>query len=361
MKLYHTILTVLGIVSLTGCSRDSMLNPEQQSLGVFPIRWMVGEVNDIYTKALVDSALLHSSCTPDSYGNSQSIGVWGEYTISENGEEYIYTEFTAEPLTYAPIADNTNPHNDWNYPGDARYWRMGGLYDFRACYPQTLMTSIMTEITPTVIQGPVNTAVIQQDILVAATQINTITTDLSKPVPLYMQHVLSALKFKVRCDDGYVPDINEGITSCWLQNSSNATDLFSPSGYLVHSGNLVPKVDWHTYESSVAPMYVWKHSGLSFKEEQTLYTENSSAEGSEYTQNGGWLLVIPQEVKEGTLNFCYTLKNSGDKVYSTSIPAITYKPSTQYEYVLMISGASVDLTLTIKEWNKLDSTHDIVM
>ena len=75
--------------------------------------------------------------------------------------------------------------------------------------------------------------------------------------------------------DGFVPATGEGVTSCWLQNKTNATNLFSPSGYLVHSGNASPDITWHPYESSAAPMYKWKHQGVSFDKENTLYTSNN--------------------------------------------------------------------------------------
>ena len=106
-------------------------------------------------------------------------------------------------------------------------------------------------------------------------------------------------------------------------------------------------------------MYLWKHSGLSFNTEATLYTSNNGNTGSQYTNNDGWLLIVPQQVKEGTLRFYYTLNMTGNQVYSVGIPAITYEYGKKYTYMLEISGSEVDITLTIAPWNKLDSSYDI--
>jgi hypothetical protein len=176
-----------------------------------------------------------------------------------------------------------------------------------------------------------------------------------------MQHIFAAIKFKVKAADGFTPASGEGVTSCWLQNKSDAKNLFSPSGYLVHSGNVGPVITWYPYESSKAPMYVWKHQGMNFETEKTLYTSNAGLDGSEYTHNDGWILVVPQTVKEGTLQLCYTLKNAGSQVFSANIPAVEYEHGKKYTYVLSITGSGVNIALTIKPWNHLDSSYDITI
>lgn len=352
-------LSVLPVL-LQACSEGAE-TPVPQPEGP-AIRWGVCSDEVQVTRALVDDNVLRTSCTPDAHGNSESIGVWGQYAIDEGGQTNVYSEFVATPLTYARKSVDSNPYNEWNYPGEARMWQIGGRYDFRACYPQALMTSLMTQMDATIIQGgPVNTSVIQTDMLVAATHVDTRTDVLSGPVNLNMQHVFSALRFKVRAEDGYTPPDGDGITSCWLQNTGEGTDLFSPSGYLVHSGNKDPKITWYTYESVSTPMYRWENIGVGFMTEGILYTSNGTTAGIEYTGNNGWLLVVPQTVRQGTLQFCYTLKSSGEQVFSVDIPAITYEHGMRYTYVLVIDGAEVTLKLSIAKWNQLDSVYDIVL
>ena len=366
-KFSHIFLLLILTSLFVGCAQeaDSLL-PEPLPASKTPIQWSVAPVAPVRPtapmRALVTNDLMQQTCTPVANGTHESIGLWGQYTSSESSTPGIVVEFNAAPLTYAPKAEDTNPHNDWNYPGDVKYWEVRSVYDFRACFPQQLMTSLMTQMDATIFQGgPINTSVLQEDILVAATQVNTLTSDLVLPVRLNLQHIFAAIKFKVKAVYGFTPPNGEAVTSCWLQNQSSATDLFSPSGYLVHSGNVNPEIKWYPYEASTAPMYEWQHSGVSFTQENTLYTPNNGMKGSAYTNNDGWLLVVPQQVKAGSLRFYYTLKQAGSEVFSVEIPAITYEPGVQYTYMLEIKGSSADVVLTTAPWNYLESSYDVVM
>lgn len=354
----YIYLLLMAISTIAGCARETSESLEPTPAYQKTINWRVQSDNVQPGRALMNNTLLESSCTPATGG--QSIGIWGDYTLENNNQTITTNVFNATRLVFERLDENTNPTCDWNYRGDPRYWEMGATYDFRACYPQDLMTSLMTQIDAKVLQGgPINTSTIQQDILVAATQVNTLRTDLTKPVDLKMEHIFAAIQFKVKAKYGYNPPNDEGVTSCWLQNQNSATDLFSPSGYLVYSGNTNPEITWYTYESSTAPMYVWKHACLPFQTENTLYIRNDGMTGSEYTTNDGWLLVVPQKVKAETLRFYYTLKYTGEQIYSVNIPAITYEHGKKYTYMLEISGSDVEISLTIAPWNKMDSSYDI--
>lgn len=350
----HTYILLTALLTLAGCAQETDMFPEPSPVYETPISWSIESEE---TRALANNNLLQSLCTPLTDGSNESVGVWGDYTKESDNNVENVKEFIATPLTYIP-----GSFNSWEYPGEAKYWETPAVYDFRACYPQRLFTSLMTQMDATIFQGgPINTMVLQEDLLVAATQVDTRTANLSEPVKLNMQHIFAAVKFKVKAAYGFTPAVDEAVTSCWMQNNSNGTDLFSPAGYLVHSGNSSPEITWHLYESSSAPMYVWKHQGVDFGIENTLYTSNDGMEGEEYTHNNGWLLVVPQTVKAGTLDFCYTLKNAGSQVFSVSIPSITYEHGKQYTYMLEIRGAEVELRLTIRPWNHLDSSHDITI
>ncbi len=362
-RLCHTYFLLTVLLTLDSCTQETdLLFPEPLPVEKQCINWSINASQESNTRTLVDNDLLRTSCSTTAGGTNESIGVWGQYTVDANGQEQTFQEFIATPLTYGSKDIDTNTFSHWNYPGEARYWESRAVYDFRACYPQKLMTSLMTQMDATMMQGgPINTSVLQEDLLVAATQVDTRTANLYEPVKLNMQHIFAAVKFKVKAVDGFVPAAGEGVTSCWLQNKNNATNLFSPSGYLVYSGNVSPEIVWYPYESSVAPMYMWKHQGVSFNTENTLYTSNDGLEGEEYTHNDGWLLLVPQTVKEGTLQFCYTLKNAGAQVFSVNIPAITFEDGKKYTYLLEIRGSEVTVNLKIAPWNHIDSSHDITI
>ena len=359
-KLCHTYILLTASLIFAGCAQETDFPvPEPLPASRYPISWNIKQVQ---TRALVDNSVLKESCRIKADGTNESIGVWGQYTQDQNEKNRTVQEFVATPLNYGIKESENDALDHWYYPGELRYWQTPSVYDFRACYPQELMTGLMTQMDATMFQGgPINTSTLQEDILVAAIQVDTRRTNLSEPVPLDMQHIFAAIKFKVKAVDGFVPATGEGVTSCWLQNKNSATNLFSPSGYLVHSGNASPDITWHPYESSAAPMYKWKHQGVSFNEENTLYTPNNGLEGEQYTHNNGWLLIVPQTVKAETLQFCYTLKNAGEQVFSVNIPAITYEEGKQYTYILEIRGSQVDVSLKIAEWNHLESSHGITI
>ena len=352
----------LSLACCSGAENLPLAGTPTEPMAARSISWSIQQVAIPNTRALVDDDVLRQACTPNVYGDYESIGIWGQYTTAEDGQARTNSVFNAEPLIYVEKAEYTNPYNDWNYLSETRLWVTNSQYSFRACYPQALMTSLMTQMEATIIQGgPINTSVLQEDMLVAASYVDVQTEMPSGPVPLDMEHIFAALKFKVRPADGYTPSSGEGITSCWLQNKGTATNLFSPSGYLLHTGNENPEITWYTYESSSAPMYKWEHMGLSIAGENDLYTENGTVSGHEYTGNEGWILVVPQQVQGGTLQFCYTMNSAGSHVFSVDIPAISYEHGKRYTYILEISGAGVDIKLTIADWNRLDSVHDIIM
>lgn len=344
-RMVHVYILLSALWMLASCTQESDSLPEYSE---FPICWSVNLEQGQDTRSLVDNALLQSSCTETTDGSNESISVWGRYMYG--GKSYV--DFADTPLTYGK--------NAWNYSGGTRYWRQGGIYDFRAFYPQKL-TIKLTDKSATGFKGEIDTEEVQEDILVTSLQVDTNQGNLDDAVPLNMQHVFAAIKFGAKAIEGFTPAADDGITSCWLQNTTADTDLFSTSGTLQHTGNTsqTQKINWTKDASTTTPMYLWKHEGLSFAEETMFYASNGNEEGSEYTKNDGWLLVIPQVVKENTLKIYYTRKQTGDKVFSVNIPPITYEHGKRYNYLLEINGASAKLSLSVQPWNMKDFNHKV--
>ena len=338
----YSLLAALWI--LVDCTQGADLLPESTT---YPIRWSVDLEQGQDARALVDAGLLQTICTQTGDGTNESLGVWGQHTYKGRTVQ----DFQDTPLNFASTG--------WSYSGDTRYWVLEAVYDFRAYYPQQLMSELMTEKNATCFRGRVNTQEVQKDILVTARQVDTRTANLNDAVPLNMQHVFAAIRFKVKAINGFTPAEGDGITSCWLQNATGATNLFSPSGTLEHIGNEAPEINWTKDASTTAPMYRWEHEGLRYDTETMFYSSNGNGVGNVYTQNDGWLLVVPQEVKSETLSFCFTRKNAGDKVFSVKIPAVTYERGKRYNYLLEVNGANAELSLSIQPWNMKDFGHKV--
>ena len=355
-KFCRTYLLLTVLLILASCARGTDSLPEPLLASKYPISWTVHLEQGLKARALVDDGVLQSSCTTLADGTNESIGLWGQYTLEVDGQNKTSLVFEDTPLTYDMQEGGTYA---WDNPGNDRFWELQSVYDFRACYPQILMTSLMTEKSATAFRGSVNTQEVQEDILVTALQVDAKTANLNETVPLNMKHIFAAIKFKVKAADGFTPASGEGITSCWLQNLTDATNLFSPSGELEHEGNSSPIISWETDESTTAPMYLWKHEGISFITENTLYTSIDGGVGNVYTNNDGGLLVIPQQVSAETLKFCFTMKTAGNKVFSVNMPAVTYEPGQQYTYLLEISGSDIEPSLVIQPWNEKNISQDI--
>lgn len=316
----------------------------------------ISGVAGLSTRTLVTNANLQTLCAAGT--GTESIGLWGVFVNAGTRTKI----FNAEPLTYGAKAQDTNPYNQWNYPSETRYWNSGMLYDFRACFPQDLMTNLMEQMDATNFQGPINTKNTQDDILVGATRVNTQTSPLPDVVDIELQHIFAAIRFQVKAADGYTPSADEGVVACWLQNQGTTDDLFSRAGYLLHTGNETPEIHWTPYSSVFEELYRWEYpTGVNFDDDEphSLYVPNGTNVGELYTRNDSWIMVIPQTVKAGSLKFFYKMKHTADKVFSVTIPAITYQPGVQYNYILEIRGASATISLTIQDWNKLDASYDV--
>ena len=183
----YIFLLLIAISTIAGCAEETIESLQPTPAYKKMISWSVVSNNtQPGGRALMNNTLLQEACTPTIGG--ESIGIWGDFTVRQDNEYVTFKEFNATQLVYAAKAEDSNPTSDWNYLGKARYWENAATYNFRACYPQELMTNLMTEIGATILQGgPINTSTIQEDILVAATQVNTLTANLSKPVELNME------------------------------------------------------------------------------------------------------------------------------------------------------------------------------
>ena len=359
-------IVLFGSICLAGCNGSGEDFPTPSDQEKLPIVWQVQSQKAVESKALInDNSALQQACTPDSEGKSESIGIWGSYEV----DAYTFLEFDAVPLTYAAkVGNTTNPSHMWNYPGDNKWWEPGAKYIFRACFPMKTMQELMSEINPKIIQGMVTTSTVQTDLMAASAYVEATGENMSKTVQLQMRHLFSAVKFSVKAKQGYSPGNDEKVNSCWLENKDDNGGRFSTSGYLVYSGIVDSEsIVWTKSSSNSNKMYYWEHKNgisipLSTVAASALYVNDSdeTTPGDIYCNNENWVLIIPQK-NDGSLHFGYTLSNAGSLEFKVPIPAITYEPGKLYNYVLEISGADAQITLTIADWNQLDSSYNIVL
>lgn len=385
-------IILLSAALLSGCGREDMPSAETSGQRIW---WNVDSVEGLRaTKSLINSYdALVDACKPEGDGgDGGSISVWADYTIENETTKNV---FEGTSIIYQDKVGG-NPHSSWNYKGNDIYWSLGGQYKFRAYYPtdadnkganDTDGIQLGDGCNATVFQMNYNTMMTQKDLLVAYNTIDTRSWNLSHPVPLNFRHALSALQFRFQLINtpGQEYLDSDYLTSVWMENMVNESEKpFTSIGGLVYGnegeGN-EEKLGWteNKWRNPGDKLYEWVNEGVLMENslegstvkttQAVAYTEAGTTSGQMFTGNDGFLLVIPQR-SEGNVKLFFTTSHGGDTEYSITIPKITgtdqngpsetgeyFIPGYRYIYTISITKTDIRLLLTIKPWNKLDSSY----
>lgn len=383
-------IILLSAALLSGCGSEDMPSAETSGQRIW---WNVDSVEGLRaTKSLINSYdALVDACKPEGDGgDGGSISVWADYTIENETTKNV---FEGTSIIYQDKVGG-NPHSSWNYKGNDIYWSLGGQYKFRAYYPtdadnkganDTDGIQLGDGCNATVFQMNYNTMMTQKDLLVAYNTIDTRSWNLSHPVPLNFRHALSALQFRFQLINtpGQEYLDSDYLTSVWMENTvTSEEEPFTSIGGMVYGddGN-AEKLGWteNKWRDPGDRLYEWKNSGVLMENRQVgnevqttqavAYTAAGTTSGQMFTDNDGFLLVIPQR-SEGNVKLFFTTSHGGDTKYSITIPKITgtdldgpsetgeyFIPGYRYIYTISIIKTDIRLLLTIKPWNKLDSSY----
>ncbi len=114
---------------------------------------------------------------------------------------------------------------------------------------------------------------------------------------------------------------------------------------------------------------------------------DQAVEGSLFTRNSAWLLIIPQE-SFGTLTLCFTTKKGGNAVYKVALPRQTgtlidregklmkdeygnliteseegtdaWVAGMRYTYLVTLSQSDLEIEVSIKPWNERKHSTEII-
>ena len=349
-----------------------------------PIRFEV-EQEAAVSKALIssDDDLIHA-CTPVADGGlGKAIGLWAAMTDASG--RTTNDVFQGVQLRwfdreggheFNPDTDEESNRQKWNTvivddqgerAGEV-YWRPGETYRFRAYYPAGVELRENTSASTFI--ADYRTAS-QQDDMLAGYQKMTLSTlaDLQQHVQLRMKHMLSAVKFTFRFKEDFPS--TDYLTGVWLENEAEGE--FVDYGLLVFGDGTesgVERVQWYGISAPLEgeKMYQWSTSpGLAFSstpESRAVAYQASDATstvtaGEFYTGNDGFVLMIPQTVGEGT-SICFTTRNSLGYTFKVALPEGTVlEPGYRYTFNIIISKLDVELFITIKPWNELESSYSI--
>lgn len=398
MNKYHLSLIVSILLLATACINEETSVPVDPQEEKIPILLNIQSVNGMQnsSRALISGIEnLQTACTSETDGGEgQEIAIWGDCILGSGAEQVLQKDiFKGTSLFYKDITSG-NPHSYWNYSdGIERYWSRGGFYKFRAYYPKA-GTEVFASSNASTFVINYNTATQQDDLLVAYNEVDASNpaTDLTQPVHLKLRHALAAIKFKFRFEQGYAD--SDQLTSCWLENTVNDTEGFYNLGLLIF-GNETNSDDI-SWSASYRPiigekMFYWESDGLPIESSETETTQCPTAyttpdgyitkEGTNYTNNDGFLLILPQTSK-GKTKLCFTTAASNKNIpYSITIPTKTgtslqtwlennyanaknsegedFVPGYRYTYTIVITKTNCYMTLSIAPWDRYESSHSI--
>lgn len=410
MRIQYGIIWTLLLVAVVSCKKDA---PAED--GPYPIRFQVTQTPAI-TKSMVSTEeQLRYECTPTgdpTPGAGKSIGLWA---AMKKGTVVTNDVFKGVRLQWHYIGDpkshESNPDTDeignlsyWNTMVTESgvdkfaeiYWHPGEIYYFRAYYPAGVELANNTSATTFIAEY--NTENQQEDLMAAyqKVELNSTTGSMQQHVQLNMQHMLSAVQFKFKYKEEAGFEKEDKIVSVWLENTS--TGQLGDYGLLVY-GDGKPesdptanprKIEWYIMDTP-APgtrMYYWEHSsGIVFRRTSTentaaiAYSDPSQTTSGALFASNSWedesitphvlhnyVYMIPQPLHTGT-QICFTTENSAGNVFRVDLPDsftdnsnVTHTsldPGWRYTFTIVISRLDIQVFITIREWNKMDSSYTI--
>jgi hypothetical protein len=350
------LISICFAMLISSCSKVVTDDHSGESLPDI-IGWKVSADGlDTATRALIeDYTDLRDACTALEGQEAEKIGLLGNY--NKDGQTKVAFDnidlWWWEKEDGNPFKDDYGNDSYWNYSGDDVYWTDNVDYTFKAYFPKSKV-----ELQPgsgaDKLLVVYDTEISQYDLLVAH---RTLRAKSENPVNLLMKNALSALRFDFQFVESGVSD---ELICCWLENKTD--NGFYTSSTLNYEAEIV----WpqSTPNPAGTPFYYWEPiSPLNIRSESAAVaysTYASEKNGSAYTDNDGWVLIIPQASQNaGTVKLCFKTARGGNTVYSIDLPAYEFKAGYRYKYHVKLTSTGVELSLTIADWNERKSSYEI--
>ena len=99
-----------------------------------------------------------------------------------------------------------------------------------------------------------------------------------------------------------------------------------------------------------------------------MASSDPNDKGAIFTGSNNYVYMVPQELHPGT-QLCFKTENSAGNVFRIDLPDHftdaggtvhnSLEPGYRYTFHVVISRLDVDILITIREWNQLDSSYSI--
>ena len=361
MRRVTTYTVVVALFALVGCNNIPEVEPPQPidgpllSFGV-PTSTEVEPVSEMGRTGAGSTTITESNL------NGHKIAVFGRYEtgahIFQNHPETLY--YVAS-FRDAKGATHTN---QWVYGDTSKYncdtdeeprrpWYRLMDHEFRAFIPfnpdgndhtnglppENIQS--MSDATKLVLNYYTQTN--KFDLMVARALRNpTKDAEGVGRVRLEFQHVLSALQFCIK----HKVESTDKLTEAYI-------DGISASGVLYYGVRVGGDSETNIHWTPAMPNnnnYRW--SGL-----KTIGTTDATA--AVPYDGEGVIFAIPQTIEERQVSFVFKTQAGNQALHRAYLPAMTFEPGKKYVFEMELSGASLNLTVNIKDWTEVKSNQDI--
>ena len=291
--------------------------------------------------------------TTDSNLSNHPFGVFGGYS-DVAGDENFTNVFLSSAAQQVSWNTDTDP-NKWTYD-PLQYWKLNKFYRFRAYHPYSgsaFSINAMSDVDDIFIEYAINAG--KEDLLVGFQTVESTASNIKNKVKFAFKHALCALEFKIAFkNDKFIEDsYTDNLTSFHLSG-------LIPTGTLQYThedGNFLRDViKWDATYFDDGKYYEWTGS--------KLFPKYNGSNAITVFDGSGLVFCIPQtcspsETKQTTVNF--KTEKAGDAVHSAPLPKMQWEPGKVYTYTLLINKSDLEISVTIKDWDKIQANEDLFL
>lgn len=358
MKKFTTYAFVLALLALAACNTPKVETPQPEGEAVLSFEAPTEAV------PLSESGRAGAGSTTIAASNIQNyeIALFGRYETGDNiflnhpeVLSYVASFRDAKGATHTDqwVYGDTSKYNCGTDEEPRRPWHRLLDHEFRAFLPFNAdgndhvnglppeNIQAMSDATKLVLNYYTQTN--KFDLMVARTLRNpTKDAEGMNKVRLEFQHVLSALQFRIK----HKIESTDILTEAYI-------DGIAASGVLYYGvmmeGDSATNIHWTPSQPS-NNNYLWKGS-------KTIGRTDSSAAVA--FDGDGVIFAIPQTIDEQQVSFVFKTQAGNTAIHRAYLPAITFEPGKKYVFTMELSGASANITVSIKEWTEVKSNQDI--
>ena len=287
--------------------------------------------------------------TTDSNLKDHPFGVFGVYSDVAGDENCtnVFLSSAAQQVSW-----NTDK---WTYD-PLQYWKLNKFYRFRAYHPYSgsaFSINAMSDVDDIFIEYAINAG--KEDLLVGFQTVESTASNIKNKVKFAFKHALCALEFKIAFkNDPFIADsYTDTLTSFHVSG-------LIPTGTLQYThedGNYLSDViKWHASYFDDGEYYVWTGS--------KLFPKYNGSNATRVFDDNGLVFCIPQtcspsDTKQTTVNF--KTEKAGDAVHSAPLPKMQWEAGKVYTYTLLINESDLKISVTIKDWDKIQANEDLFL